>query len=154
MIPIISNTAAVCNWSPALVPGPEWRSFEQFRTVGPTALEGMIPVGSVATLRVKADTFRIMRDGDFQKLVGLAAEVNRLKGGLTVVLSVAKIVAKYPNDQDGLQALWHSISLLNESTLLPERDGHEGFRITPEEAKEFGKEDLDLSTLHIPRPTL
>jgi hypothetical protein len=154
MSPTLSSTTAVCNWSPALVPGPEWRSFEQFRTVGPTALEGIIPLGCIATLRVKTNTFRIMRDEDFQKLIGLATEVNRLKGGLTVVLSVAKIVAKYPNDPDGLQALCHSISLLNESTLLPERAGHEGFRITPEEVKEFGKEDFDLSTLHIPRPIL
>lgn len=154
MAPILSSTTAVSNWSPVLVPGPEWRSFEQFRTVGPAALEGMIPVGRVATLRVKTNTFRIMRDEDFQKLVGLATEVNRLKGGLTVVLSVAKIVAKHPNDPDGLQALCHSISLLNESTLLPERDEHGGFRITPEEAREFGKEDFDLSTLHIPRPIL
>jgi hypothetical protein len=144
MAPILSSTIIVSNWSPVLVPGPEWRSFEQFRTVGPTALEGMIPVGSVATLRAKTNTFRIMRDEDFQKLVGLATEVNRLKGGLTVVLSVAKIVAKHPNDPDGLQAL----------CLLPDRDGHEGFRITPVEAREFGNEDFDLSTLHIPRPIL
>jgi hypothetical protein len=117
------------------------------------ALEG-ISAGAVATLRVKSNTFCIMRQDDFQRLLGLATEVNRLKGGLTVVLSVARVVAKYPNDPDGLQALVRSVSLLNESTLLPEREGHEGFRITPEEAKEFGKEDFDLSTLEIPRPKL
>jgi hypothetical protein len=69
-------------------------------------------------------------------------------------MSVAKIVAKYPNDPDSVQALCHSVSLLSESTLLPERDGHDGFRITPGEAREFGSEDLDLSTLEIPRPKL
>ena len=153
MAPTLSSTMSVSTWSSNLAPGPEWRSFEQFRREGCTAIEG-IAAGSVGTLRVKSSTFRILRDQDFQKLVGLATEINRLKSGLTIVMSVAKIVAKYPNDPDSVQALCHSVSLLNESSLLPQRDGHDSFRITPEEAKEFGSEDLDLSTLEIPRPKL
>jgi hypothetical protein len=154
MVPAISSTTALSNWSPGLIPGPEWRSFEQFRLAGSGALDG-IPAGSVATLKVKSSTFRILRDVDFQRLVGLAAEVHRLKQGITLVVKAAKVVTKHPNEPEGIEMLYHSASLLSESSLLPEREGHEAFRITPEEAKEYGGEDaLDIPASEIPRPKL
>jgi len=155
MSPLLStSTTAVSRWSPTFVPGPEWPSFEKFRLSGGTALEA-IATGSVATLQVKSSRFRILRDDDFQRLLGLASEVHRLKRGITIVVQAAKVVAKHPEDQDGIQLLFQSASLLSESNILPERDGHESFQITPEEAAEYGEGDLDnIRASDIPRPKL
>lgn len=153
MSPNFCSTAAISKWSPGLIPGPEWPSFEQFRVAGTSGLES-ITIGCVATLQVKAKTFRILRDDDFQRLVGLASEVHRLKQGITFVLKAAKMVAKYPNDPDSIELLYQSASLLSESSMLPERDGHDTFQITQKEAEEHGKEIFDIRASEIPRPTL
>jgi hypothetical protein len=153
MTPIISATTAVSNWSPTLVPGPEWRSFEQFRVAGGSALEG-ITIGTVATLHVKSKVFRILRDDDFQRVVGLASEVHRLKQGITFVVKAAKVVAKHPNDHESIELLYQSASLLSESSLLPEREGHDIFQITPKEAEEYSEEDLNIRASEVPRPKL
>ena len=152
MAPILSNTTAVSNWSPVLVPGPEWRSFEQFRIAGSSALEG-VTVGSVATLHVKSKVFRILGDSDFQRVVGLAAEVHRLKQGITLVVKAARVVAKHP-DRDSMELLYHSAWLLSESSILPEREGHDIFHMTPEEAEEHREEGFNIPASEIPRPTL
>ena len=152
MIPMVSSTTSVSNWFPQLVPGPEWRSFEQLRTSGPTALDG-INLGQVATLRTKVHTFRIVRDEDFQKLIGLASCVHRIKQGVTVVLKAARVTAKH-RDQESVDLLIQSALMLNESNVLPERDGHDTLHITPEEADEYGNDDFDVATAQIPRPKL
>jgi hypothetical protein len=149
----ISGTVSVSNWCPDLIPGPEWRSFEQFRTAGPAALE-MISPGSVGILRVKGTTFNILGSVDFQKLVGLASEVHRLKEGITLILTAAKLVHKYPNDPDQMEMLYKSASLLRESSMLPERIGHDEFHITEDECKEHGQEDNPIRASEILRPTL
>src|ERR1035438_53608 len=41
MAQVLSSTTAISNWSPDLVAGPEWRSFEQFRVAGSAALESI-----------------------------------------------------------------------------------------------------------------
>jgi hypothetical protein len=149
-----SGTANVSRWSPDFAPGPEWSSFEKFRLSGGTALDA-ITNGRVATLQVKSNKFRILKDDDFQRLLGLATEVHRLKRGITIVVQAAKIVAKHPEDQDGIQLLFQSASLLGESNILPECDGHEAFQITPEEATEYRGSDLEgIRASDIPRPRL
>ena len=69
----------------ALVPGPVWRSFEQFSKGGTTALEE-IPEHGVATLMGRGNTYRILHEADFQHLVGLAADIRRLQQGLIVII--------------------------------------------------------------------
>jgi hypothetical protein len=153
MTPTFSATTAVSNWSPALIPGPEWRSFEQFRIAGGSALDGFT-AGTVATLHVKSKVFRILRDDDFQRLIGLASEVHRLKQGITFVVKAAKVVAKHPNDRDGIELLYHSASMLSESSILPEREGHDIFHMTPEEIEEHKEEGFNIPAAEIPRPRL
>jgi hypothetical protein len=135
-------------WSLALKPGPYWGSFEQFRTSGSTTLETIHP-NSVGTLSTKTGSYRILRDRDFQRLVGLAAEVHRIKAGVTFVMQAAKVVQKH-KDEDTIELLIKSVAMLGESRALPEREGHDRFEITPEEAAE-NAEDSDLT---IPRPAL
>jgi len=153
MPPAISSTLSVSNWRPDLIAGPEWRSFEQFRTAGTAALETIGP-GSVGILHVKGSTFNILRSNDFQRLLGLASEVHRLKEGITLVLTAARLVGKYPNDPEGMEMLFKSASLLRESSMLPERLGHDAFHITEDERQEHGREDNDINASEIPRPAL
>ena len=47
-----------------------------------------------------------------------------------------------------------SASMVAGSPVLPERDGHEGFALTPEEEAEEAADDFDLKTAEIPRPPL
>ncbi len=137
------------SWFPGLTPGPYWGSFENFRTSGNTALES-IRTGCVGTLSTKAGVFRILRDDDFQRLIGLAAEVHRIRDGITFIVSAARVVQKH-RDEESIQHLIESVSLLGGSPVLPVRDGHDRFRISADEVSE-NSEDLDLTT--IPRPTL
>jgi hypothetical protein len=80
--------------------------------------------------------------------------VHRLKRGITFVVQAAKVVAKHPDDRDSIELFYRSASLLSESNLLPERDGHETFQITPGEAAQYAEDD-DLKGIRasdIPRP--
>jgi len=87
----------------ALVPGPTWSSFEQFRKGGNASLED-IPEHGVGTLVGRGVTYRILREADFQNLTGLAADVHRLQQGLNMIIQAAKVVAKHP-DQEHVQLL-------------------------------------------------
>jgi hypothetical protein len=136
----------------ALVPGPTWSTFEQFRRGGNSVLEEIPPHG-VGTLRGKAGTFRIIRDDDFQRLLGLATDIHRLQNGLNFVIQAAKVVAKHP-DMEHVQLLIQSASMVAGSPVLPVREGHEAFRLTPEEEVEQSADDFDLATAEIPRPAL
>jgi phosphodiesterase/alkaline phosphatase D-like protein len=136
----------------ALVPGPTWNSFEQFRKGGSATLEE-IPEHGVGTLVGRGTTYRILREADFQNLVGLAADVHRLQQGLNVVIQAAKIVAKHP-DQEHVQLLIHSAALFAGSPVLPTRDGHDAFQLSQEEIDAQASDDFNLENAEIPRPRL
>jgi hypothetical protein len=144
-----SSTAMLYHWSPPS-PGPYWGSFEQLRTSKSSSLDA-IKAGSIGTLSTKSGVFRIIRDQDFQQLIGIASEIHRIKAGVTFVLSAAKVVQKH-SDKESIELLVRSAAMLGESSVLPERDGHERFVITPEEALENAEDDLDLA--EIPRPAM
>ncbi len=134
----------------ALVQGPSWKSFEDFRTAGNSGLE-QIPDHAVATLRCKAGTFRILHDADFQRLVGLASDVYRLQNGLKVVIQAARIAAKHP-DQEHVQLLIHSASLITERPELPQQQGHLPFDLSPADPMPDASDDFDILNDAIPRP--
>jgi len=133
-----------------LIPGPVWTSFEQFRMAGASGLDEL-PINGVATLRTKAGTFRILRDADFQGLLGLASDVCRLQKGLKLIMQAAKVVVKHP-DEEHVRLLIQSASLIAESPELPQRQGHESLYLTPSEVAEEANDDFDLETAKIPRP--
>jgi hypothetical protein len=134
----------------ALVPGPTWSSFEQFRKGGSASLEE-VPEHGVATLVGRGVTYRILREGDFQNLIGLAADVHRLQQGLNVIIQAAKVVAKHP-DQEHVQLLIHSAALFAGSPVLPTRDGHDAFQLTREEVDAQASDEFNLENAAIPRP--
>jgi hypothetical protein len=134
----------------ALVPGPTWSSFEKFRKGGNTTLEE-IPEHGVGTLVGKGVTYRVLRDADFQHLVGLATDVRRLQQGLNVIIQAAKVVAKHP-DQEHVELLIHSAALFAGSPVLPTRDGHDAFQLTQEEIDSQASDGFNLENAAIPRP--
>lgn len=134
-----------------LSPGPTWNSFEDFRRQGTSALELIVP-RCAATLNSKAGMFRILREQDFQYLVGLGAEVGRLQKGMKFVYQAAKVAQIHP-DKESIELLIQSFSLIAQSPELPQRAGHRSFELTPEEIKEEESSDsFDFSTGEIPRP--
>ena len=89
-----------------LKPGPVWASFEQFRIAGSGGVE-TVTAGRVGTLRTKTGVFRVIRDEDFQTLVGLASEVRRMKGGLTTLIHAVKVVRDHPESPSAVDLLLH-----------------------------------------------
>ena len=90
----------------ALRPGPVWSSFEQFRMAGPAGPES-VGGGQIGTLRTKGGLFRLIRDEDFQLLVGLASEAKRLQGGLTTMVHAAKVIRDHPSSSSAVELLLH-----------------------------------------------
>lgn len=134
----------------SLVPGPTWSSFEQFRKGGNASLEE-IPEHGVGTLVGRGVTYRILREADFQNLLGLATDVHRLHQGLNIIIQAAKVVAKHP-DQEHMQLLLQSAALFAGSPVLPTRDGHDAFQLTQEEVDAQASDDFNLENAEIPRP--
>lgn len=92
-----------------LKPGPMWGSFEQFRMAGPGGPEA-VARGQVGTLRTKAGLFRLLRDEDFQALVGLASEAKRLKGGLATMVHASRVIRDHPSSPSAAELLFHLAS--------------------------------------------
>lgn len=134
----------------ALVPGPIWNSFEQFRKGGNATLEE-IPEHGVGTLVGKGVTYRILREADFQNLFGLAADVHRLQQGLNVIVHAAKVVAKHP-DQEHVELLIHSAALLAGFSVLATRDAPDAFQLTQAEVEAQASDEFNLENAAIPRP--
>jgi len=105
----------------------------------------------VATLNAKSALYRIVRDDDFQRLLGLASEVHRIKNSIDFVVKAAKIVAKH-KDQESTELLMQSVSMLGDYRVLPERTGHGQLAITAAEAAEDAGDDFDVNAANIPRP--
>jgi len=92
--------------------GPTWASFEKLRAEGSRALECIKP-GSVGRLTTKQGSFAILRDEDFQTLLGLARDVERLQGGLNLIVSAARAMQKYPTDPDLTEVLIQAVVMMN-----------------------------------------
>ncbi len=149
--PLPANSAPALDWAPALTPGPYWSSFEQFRTAGSGAIDSIRP-GTVGTLNGKTAAIRLLRDEDFQRLLGLASEVHRLKSGVGFLLQAARVVAKH-QDKESIEMLISCASMLGDAAVLPERPGHGTFELTAEDlanTPDAGEIDVD----NIPRPSI
>lgn len=119
-----SKTIATQRQSSVLKPGPEWASFEQLRIAGSLGLD-MIGTGQAATLRTKAGVFRVLRDEDFQSLVGSASEVDRLKNGLTTLKHALKVVREHPASTSAVDLLLHIAAQFDAMPVQPVRRGRE-----------------------------
>lgn len=125
----------------SLRPGPNWSSFEKFRKEGATALDS-IKNGTVASLQTKSGQYRILSERDYQKLYGLARDVDRLQGGLRVVVSAVRAVQKHP-DSETIRVLLESINLMNNLPELPTRNSFEPLQLEGFELEEDDEVILD-----------
>jgi hypothetical protein len=127
--------------------GPSWPSFERFRLSGPGALDS-INSGTIGVLRIKESQYRLLAESDFQYLLGLAAEVDRLKNGLRVVLCAAKVVEMH-NDEPSMETLRAALSMIVNVPELPVRRNFDG--IEPEGLLEDADRD-EVELDNIARP--
>jgi hypothetical protein len=115
----------------ALVPGPSWSSFEKFRVQGSSALTQIKP-GAVGTLTSQGYQFRILCENDFQHLIGLAREVDRVRQGLRVVHAAVQTVQEHPG-HNSINTLVEAALLLDSSPVLPVR--HQFAALQPEQGQ-------------------
>jgi hypothetical protein len=128
--------------------GSRWSSFEQFRKEGASALDS-VKNGTIATLLTKNGQYRILEEKDFQRLYGLARDVERLRGGVQVVLSAAEAVQKH-RDNSTIQVLVNAVSLVGSSPILPIRDSFESMDTEGLELAEDDEVILDPARLESP----
>ncbi|MBD2386691.1 hypothetical protein [Cylindrospermum sp. FACHB-282] len=128
--------------------GPNWQSFEKFRTEGGKALEP-VKDGKVAILSTKTGQYRILEEHDFQKLLGLARDVERLRGGLRVLLRTVRVAQKHP-DAESMSLLMETITMLGSIPELPTRDSFEP--LMPEGLEVDLDDEVNLNPDEIERP--
>jgi hypothetical protein len=143
------NMAITVEKSLNLQNGPNWPSFEKFRTEGVKALES-VKTGTVATLNTKTGQYRILEEQDFQHLLGLARDVDRLRGGMRVISSSVRVVQKH-RDVESIDLLIETIAMLGGLPELPTCSSFEP--LMPEDGIDVDEDDevnLDPSTIKRP----
>lgn len=128
--------------------GQSWQSFEKFRTEGSKALEE-IENGVVATLTTKTGRYRIMEEQDFQKMYGLARELERLRGGWRMVAVAVRAAQKHP-DPETLAVLAEAVALLGDLPEPPTRDSFAA--LLPENIPLDEEDEVILDPKEIVRP--
>lgn len=128
--------------------GPSWSSFEKFRAEGAKALMSLKD-GKVAILHTKTGQYRILEEQDFQKILGLARDVERLRRGLRVLLHTARVVQKHP-DAESLNLLVETVTMLGSLPELPTCDSFEP--LLPEDLDLDPDDEVELDPNQIERP--
>lgn len=129
--------------------GPNWSSFEKFRTEGANALES-VKNGTVATLQTKTGQYRILSEQDFQTLLGLARDVDRLRGGLHMVVNAVRVVQKHPDESEGHDLLVSAVAILGALPELPTRNSFDP--LLPESNDIDPDDEVTLDPDQIERP--
>lgn len=134
--------------SALLVPGPHWTSFEKFRVQGSGALSQIEP-GTVGTLISQGDQFRILCESDFQHLIGLAREVDRVRQGLRVVHAAVQTVQEHPG-HSSITTLVEAALLLGSSPVLPVH--HQFAMLQPEQNGADDEDEVEIDPKAVRRP--
>jgi hypothetical protein len=132
-----------------LTPSVHWSSFEQFRMEGSKALSP-IKEGVVATLSTKTGQYRILEEQDFQKVLGLARDVERLRGGLRLIMQAVRVVQKHPDDTESLNLLLDAVTVMGGLPDLPIREHFD--KLLPETTDLETDDDVELDPDNIERP--
>ncbi|HIK10164.1 MAG TPA: hypothetical protein IGS52_07840 [Oscillatoriaceae cyanobacterium M33_DOE_052] len=128
--------------------GQTWKSFEQFRLEGAKTLSA-VKERVIATLHTKSGQYRIIEEHDFQTLYGLARDVDRLRGGLQVVVLAVRAAQKHP-DETHLKLLAEAVAMLGNLPELPVRDAFDA--LEPETSDGDDEDEVILDLDRIPRP--
>ena len=135
--------------SSSLIEGPVWKSLEQFCRGDEAALNN-IPDHGVGVIVHEITHFRIMREDDFQRLIGLATEVQRIQQAFNIALQNAKAAAQHP-DNDHMERFIKSATSLGDNLVFSTRDGLGQFQLTQDEISAQDVEDLDFEEISQPR---
>lgn len=117
-----------------LKPGPQWSSLEALQGSGEATLAS-VKGGVVARLTTESGAYRLLADDDFQALLGLAQDVNRLSTAVSYLVAAAQAGNGLPN-QEALQEL---LALVKDVPELAAQQAHE--TIAPEQ--EISDSDRD-----------
>ncbi len=128
--------------------GQTWKSFEQFRLEGAKTLSA-VKDRFIATLHTKSGQYRIIEERDFQTLYGLARDVDRLRGGLRVVVLAVRAAQKHP-DEENLNLLAEAVAMLGNLPELPMRDTFEA--LEPETSDWDEEDEVILDSDRLPHP--
>jgi hypothetical protein len=129
----------------ALKPGRVWKSWEQFRTGGQTEL-ATLEMGEVGQLITRSGSFRVLREDDFQHLAGLARDVDRVQGGLNVIITAARAVREH-RDEATVNTLVEVLTYIGDIPALPTRDRFEPMRPENPDADPDDEVELDPAVL-------
>jgi hypothetical protein len=134
-----------------LVPGPHWTSFEKFRVQGSSALTQIKP-GAVGILTSQGRQFRILDESDFQRLIGLAGEIDRVRQGLRVVHAAIQTVEEHPG-QSSISTLVEAALLLGDTPILPVRQRFAALQLEQREQSAMDDEDeVEINPKAVRRP--
>lgn len=133
-----------------LQPGLSWWSFEKFRIEGAKALEP-VKNGTIATLQTRTGQYRIIEEGDFQRMYGLARDLERLRSGLRLVLSAARSVQKH-QDSATVEVLLESVKLLESLPELPTGEDFEALMPEGIALENLEDDEVTLDPDQIKRP--
>ncbi len=136
--------------TPSLRPGRVWKSFEQFRLGGQSELTALAS-GEIGQLLTRVGSFRLLHEEDFQRLYGLARDVERIQNGLRVILAAARSAEKH-RDEVTLDALLEAVALCANIPPPPIRSGNSS--VAPEglALDDDDLEGIELNPNAIPRP--
>lgn len=127
-----------------------WKSFEDFRKAGAKALEP-VKEGAIATLKTGTGDYRVMSEQDFQNLYGLACDVARLQGGLSVVLTAARAVQKH-NDPETIQVLIQTIKMMGNLSAFPKSEDSDSPQTDPSDSEIEQEEEMIDDPSFLERP--
>jgi hypothetical protein len=132
-----------------LRPAATWTSWEGLRRFGGQGMAASIQPGTVGFVEVKGARFCILRDADFQRVLGLAQDVQRMSEGVLLFRHAAELAYKTPDKDLGLK-------VLREMTMHYELPAVGQQRwdlvVVPDEERDTSTEDFDASTFVPPRP--
>lgn len=130
--------------------GPSWTSFEQLRLGGGGGLVESISPGTVGRLITKEAEFAILLWRDFDRLYGLARDVQRLAQGVVLLRQAAEVVLKSADKELGIQmirdmSLHYQLPQVGQAALPPVEGELDQEQVDADR-------ELDLDTFVAPRP--
>jgi len=128
--------------------GIQWSSFEKFRAEGARCLEP-IKNGTIGILQTKTGQYRIIEERDFQQMLGLARDVDRVRKGLRILIQTIRVVKKH-RDTDSINLLIEAASTLGTLPELPTRDTFDA--LLPESTDVDTEDEVDIDPDIIVRP--
>lgn len=134
--------------SVSLASGPVWTSWEKFRVQGQDGL-AQVGQGTVGTLMTRNGQYRILPEQDFQRLLGLARDVERIQSGLRVIVAAVRAVQRH-RDETTVETLVEAVTLLGDTPLLPTRSRFEP--LEPEGLEIDPNDEVELDPTAVQRP--